>query len=378
MEVKLFFLLILTHQSLSTERIAETKKRIISKMMDSEEYNSLQRPFSDGGEHFGLDGETIVETNMFIRSLGPVDIYNMDFEVDITLRQSWRDPRLAYESDRVNFVNIPDEDSVWRPDTFIRNDKESSFSLVPAKAFYIRVYPDGKVLHSVRIKSKLYCPLNLRSYPFDYQTCTIMLASYGHHKSEIAYKWKDTDPINFPSTYHLSEMDLISWQAETNDIMTATGTYSTIQAKIQFKRQSSYVIMTQMIPLIMLGVISCLGFWIKSETGAPSLIINLIMLVFASFKVDNLNDLFPPVGYTKAIDVFSGFTILFIFIAFVISVVFYSVDSQVTYNISSFKKMSAGEKFSKFGLPCLWILFCVIFFGYYSNLWEPTLENSLV
>ena len=43
------------------QRIAETKKRIISKMMDSEEYNSLQRPFSDGGEHLGLDGETIVK-----------------------------------------------------------------------------------------------------------------------------------------------------------------------------------------------------------------------------------------------------------------------------------------------------------------------------
>ena len=43
------------------QRLAETKKRIISEMMDSEEYNSLQRPFSDGGEHFGLDGETIVK-----------------------------------------------------------------------------------------------------------------------------------------------------------------------------------------------------------------------------------------------------------------------------------------------------------------------------
>ena len=37
-----------------------------------------------------------VETNMFVRSLGPFDFYNMDFEIDITLRQSWRDPRLMF------------------------------------------------------------------------------------------------------------------------------------------------------------------------------------------------------------------------------------------------------------------------------------------
>jgi len=297
MVIRLFFLLILSHESFSTERLEETKKRIISDLMDSEEYNSLQRPFSDGGEHFGQEGETLVETNMFIRSIGPLDIYNMDYEVDLTIRQSWRDPRLTYESKtigRVKFVNIPDEDSVWRPDTFIRNDKESSFSLVPAKAFYIRVFPDGKVLHSVRIKSKLYCPLNLSLYPFDYQYCTIMLASYGHHMSEIVYKWKENDPINLPNTFQLSGMDVISLQAENSDVLTATGSYSTLQAKIQFKRQSSYVIMTQMIPLIMLVIISCISFWIKSDSGVPCVIINLVMLVFASFKVDNINDMFPP------------------------------------------------------------------------------------
>ena len=50
----------------------------------------------------------------------------------------------------VTYVNIPVEDQVWRPDTFFRNEKESTFSMVPSKAFYVRVSSDGTVLHSVR------------------------------------------------------------------------------------------------------------------------------------------------------------------------------------------------------------------------------------
>ena len=37
-----------------------------------------------------------VEANMFVRSLGPVDMVTMQYEAAITLRQKWRDPRLAF------------------------------------------------------------------------------------------------------------------------------------------------------------------------------------------------------------------------------------------------------------------------------------------
>ena len=66
-------------------------------------------------------------------------------------RQRWLDPRLKYEGGEVDFVTVEDEDRLWKPDTFIRNEKEpSSFFLVPSKASYLRVYPDGSVLYSVR------------------------------------------------------------------------------------------------------------------------------------------------------------------------------------------------------------------------------------
>ena len=66
-------------------------------------------------------------------------------------RQSWVDPRLKYDGRGIEYVHVPVSDSIWTPDTFIRNEKESSsFFLVPSKLFYLRVFPNGTVLYSVR------------------------------------------------------------------------------------------------------------------------------------------------------------------------------------------------------------------------------------
>ena len=105
---------------------------------------------------------------MFVRAFGALDMVNMDYSVDITLRQRWRDPRLMFKGQvqtqeqtlvigrekviimqGVTYVTVP-ETRVWKPDTFIRNEKSAEFGLVPSKAVYVRVFEDGTVLYSTR------------------------------------------------------------------------------------------------------------------------------------------------------------------------------------------------------------------------------------
>ena len=42
--------------------------------------------------------------------------------VTMYLRQSWNDPRLAFDSSEVERIRIFDWDKIWVPDTFFRND----------------------------------------------------------------------------------------------------------------------------------------------------------------------------------------------------------------------------------------------------------------
>jgi len=344
----------------------EREQKIMDDIMNDEEYNSLQRPNSDGGPGFTDSGASLVETNMFVRSLGPFDFYNMDFDIDVTLRQSWRDPRLIFTGSKgVTYVNIPVEDQVWRPDTFFRNEKESTFSMVPSKAFYVRVSSDGTVLHSVRVKSKLHCPMNLAMFPFDTQTCQIMLASYGSHSSDIEYKWRETDPIQV-STSISPGSELVSSDLKEDLVLTSTGSYSVIDAKFTIKRKASYYILTIFIPLKMLVIMSILSFWIKTDTNGIRIIINLITLIFMSYKCDQINDMFPPVAYTKYIDIFTGMCVCFVFFALVASIFTFLSDTE-DQGIKSFKKVSTSGKvmlLAKFVYPATFLVFVILYYIY--------------
>merc|ERR1712227_258195 len=169
----------------------------------------------------------------------------------------------------------------------------------------VRVSSDGTVLHSVRVKSKLHCPMNLAMFPFDSQTCKIMLASYGSHSSDIEYKWRETDPIQV-STSLAPGSELVSFDSDEDLVLTSTGSYSVADATFTIKREASYYILTIYIPLKMLVIMSMLSFWIKTDNNGVRIIINLIIVIFMSYKCDHINDMFPPVADTKYIDIFTG------------------------------------------------------------------------
>ena len=99
--------------------------------------------------------------------------------------------------------------------------------------------------------------------------------------------------------YHSS---LTGYQLEdfsTGDasVTTKTGTYSCLEARFLLRRLSSYSLLTDHVPLVMLVTVSIISFW--GVSSSLRVAINVVMLVFASFKADNINQRFPVVAYTK-------------------------------------------------------------------------------
>ena len=45
---------------------------------------------------------------------------------------------------------MTDAKKVWMPDTFFRNEKEGRFHNILVPNVYIRIFPDGGVLYSIR------------------------------------------------------------------------------------------------------------------------------------------------------------------------------------------------------------------------------------
>lgn len=73
------------------------------------------------------------------------------------------------------------------PDLFFSNEKEGHFHNIIMPNVYIRIFPNGNVLYSIRISLTLSCPMNLKLYPLDKQTCSLRMASCKYKQATVVY-----------------------------------------------------------------------------------------------------------------------------------------------------------------------------------------------
>ena len=92
---------------------------------------------------------------------------------------------------------MTDASRIWMPDTFFRNEKIGAFHTILQPNLYIRIYPDGTVLYSIRwsllpgnawkfhlicsflcrVSLTASCSMDLALFPLDEQTCHLYIAS---------------------------------------------------------------------------------------------------------------------------------------------------------------------------------------------------------
>ena len=141
-------------------------------------------------------------------------------------------------------MTLTDASKVWMPDTFFRNEKIGSFHNILTPNLYIRVFPDGDVLYSIRISLTCFCSMYLALFPLDEQTCNLDIASCkftqnqlifrveyktlkfldGWAKSDVEYVWKDGNPVQLANNLSLpGGFKLGAFGSEYCDVVTATG-----------------------------------------------------------------------------------------------------------------------------------------------------------
>ena len=58
-------------------------------------------------------------------------------------------------SDEIRYLTMTDASRIWMPDTFFRNEKFGSFHTILQPNLYIRIFPDGNILYSIRYISRI-------------------------------------------------------------------------------------------------------------------------------------------------------------------------------------------------------------------------------
>ncbi|CAD5218595.1 unnamed protein product [Bursaphelenchus okinawaensis] len=157
--------------------------------------------------------------------------------------------------------------------------------------------------------------MSLEYYPLDHQTCLIDLASYAYTTDDIKYEWKSSNPIqqkdglrqSLPS-FELQEVLTDYCTSKTN-----TGEYSCLRTKMILRREFSYYLLQLYIPSCMLVIVSWVSFWLDKDSVPARVTLGVTTLLTMTTQSSGINAKLPPVSYTKAVDVWIGVCMAFIF-----------------------------------------------------------------
>lgn len=296
----------------------QQEKKILDDILNGKVYDPRIRPSAQDAK----DGPTKITANVMIRTIEKIDDVRMEYSIQITFRQQWYDDRLEFAEKipkelegGIKYLTIGDAKRVWMPDTFFRNEKTAKSHTILVPNFYIRIFPNGDVLYSVRVSLTLACPMRLELYPLDQQQCSMQVASYGWATDDLVYLWKDDNPVQLGPGIQLPTFIIAKLASDYCNVITSTGEYSCLTMDLTFERQFSYYLLTIFIPTCILVIVSWLSFWIDPGAAPARVALGVTTLLTMSTKTASINAALPPVAYTKAVDVWTGVCTFFVFFA---------------------------------------------------------------
>ncbi|XP_054153951.1 glutamate-gated chloride channel-like isoform X1 [Oppia nitens] len=309
---------LLLHPSVwASANIRAIEKRVLDSIIGDGRYDSRIRPMgaNNSGAVGKLDGPAIVRVNVYIRSISRIDDVTMEYSVQVTFREQWNDNRLQFDdmNGQIRYLVLTDPNRIWKPDLFFSNEKDGHFHEIIMPNVLLRIYPNGNVLYSIRISLVLACPMDLKYYPLDKQTCSIQMASYGYTTDDLVFLWKEGDPVQITKNLHLPRFTLEKYLTSYCTSRTNTGEYSCLKVDLQFKREFSYYLIQIYIPCCMLVIVSWVSFWLDPNAIPARVSLGVTTLLTMATQISGINSSLPPVSYTKAIDVWTGVCLTFVF-----------------------------------------------------------------
>uniref|UniRef100_A0A672JLI4 Glycine receptor, alpha 4b n=1 Tax=Salarias fasciatus TaxID=181472 RepID=A0A672JLI4_SALFA len=259
-----------------------------------------------------------VTCNIFINSFGSITETTMDYRLNVFLRQQWNDPRLAYKEYPDDSLDLDPSmlDSIWKPDLFFANEKGANFHEVTTDNKLLRIFQNGNVLYSIRLTLVLSCPMDLKNFPMDSQTCTMQLESFGYTMNDLIFEWLDVgavqvaDDLMLPQFVLKEEKGLGYCTKHYN-----TGKFTCIEVKFYLERQMGYYLIQMYIPSLLTVILSWVSFWINMDAAPARVGLGITTVLTMTTQSSGSRASLPKVSYVKAIDIWMAVCLLFVFAA---------------------------------------------------------------
>ncbi|CAB3400375.1 unnamed protein product [Caenorhabditis bovis] len=308
-------------------------------------YDNQSPPIQD------KDEVTVVELAMYIEGMSSFRTQTMDFQLDVYFQQFWKDPRLAHnESRRVLVKDKAVLHKMWHPDVYFANARIAEFHEVTQPNFLVWIQPDGSILYDTRISMVVVCTLNLEKWPLDSQRCHLRILSYAYTTEQLIIRWKQDEPITRNPNIAMSDMHIVDLYPGSCDGNYSTGIWSCVTAEFFVKREITHHVMQSYVPTTLIVVISWFSFWLDVEAVPARVSLAITTLLTLSTQASAARMALPEVSYMKAIDVWMGACMMFVFgVMIEFTIVNYAqrqVMASSLESVKSEKKNSRAENIS--------------------------------
>uniref|UniRef100_A0A671PM85 Gamma-aminobutyric acid receptor subunit gamma-3 n=1 Tax=Sinocyclocheilus anshuiensis TaxID=1608454 RepID=A0A671PM85_9TELE len=301
---------------------------------------------------------TVIETAVYVNSIGPVDPINMEYTIDIFFAQTWYDSRLKFNSSmKLLMLNSNMVGKIWIPDTFFRNSRKSDAHWITTPNRLLRLWSNGRVMYTLRLTINAECYLKLHNFPMDEHSCPLEFSSYGYPKNEIQYRWQRRSVEVADQRYwRLYQFAFVGLRNTSDVAHTQSGEYVVMTIFFDLSRRMGYFTIQTYIPCSMIVVLSWVSFWINKDAvpARTSLGITTVLTMTTLSTISRKS--LPKVSYVTAMDLFVSVCFIFTFAA----LMEYGTLHYFTSNRQNKKTKSSHAQVNE--LHSLWhlLLYCTL------------------
>ncbi|XP_059165447.1 neuronal acetylcholine receptor subunit alpha-3-like [Physella acuta] len=195
---------------------------------------------------------------------------------------SWHDGRLMWNASQyggIDSLKIP-ANQLWTPDLVPDTSIDEDVSLMDTMAM---IYPSGHVTWIPTLHLRSPCSVNLRTFPFDEQKCSIRFSSYIYHGDHlnITYYGGTPDRAFDVSDHHINTNWVLLDHRATIHVIKhpcCNEPYPHMQFDLTFKRNPDYYVHVFVLPALLLALLVPISLLMPPESKERVTIGSVVVL----------------------------------------------------------------------------------------------------
>ncbi|CAF1136037.1 unnamed protein product [Rotaria sp. Silwood1] len=240
-------------------------------------YEKAVRPLKKSSE------AVVVKLGITLTQILDIDERNQIMTTNIWLDQEWNDAYLKWNPKHfggLKKIRIPCR-LIWLPDIVLYNSAED-YTQGYMQSLAMIDY-NGTVFWPPIVKFRSTCKIDITWFPFDDQLCFLKFGSWTYDSTQLILTNRSAN-IDMSNYVDNGEWKLLtSWTVlSTITYSCCEETYHDLKFYFHIRRRTLYYTFNVIIPCIMLSGLTCLTFYLPTESGEK---VSLGLTVLLSFSV---------------------------------------------------------------------------------------------